>query len=481
VSPSSSSQVGAWPRPPTDDDRAAYRDAVPRPFWLDRRPDPPAYPRLEGPVEADLCIVGGGFTGLWAALHAKRREPDRDVLLVEGEAIGSGATGRNGGFVSASITHGLANGLSRFPDEVRTLERLGLDNFAGLREDIESLGIDCDLEPSGELAVAVEPHQLEWLAEDAELLAAHDHDVELLDRDGVRAEVDSPTYLGGLVNRTGEGIVDPSRLADGLGAAVARLGVAVRERSPLDTLTTEGTGLRLGGAGREVRARRVLLATNAFPPLRRALRRWIVPVYDYVLVTEPLAPAQLDAIGWRNRQGVSDTGNQFHYYRLTEDDRILWGGYEAVYRYGGPVDPRHDVDEEVFAALSQHFFATFPQLRGIRFTHKWGGAIDTCSRFSCFFDTSHDGRVAFVGGYTGLGVGASRFGAEVALDLLDGRRTEATELDYVRTKPVPFPPEPLRWAVVQLTRSRLAAADRRGGRRGIWLRLLDRLGLGFDS
>jgi glycine/D-amino acid oxidase-like deaminating enzyme len=481
VQSSTRSPAAGWPRPPTAADRAAYRDAVPRSFWLDRRADPPAYPALEGSTAADLCVVGGGFSGLWAAVHAKRRAPDRRVVLVEAGSIGSGGSGRNGGFLSASITHGLANGLSRFPHEVRILERLGRDNFAGLRADVERLGIDCDLEVNGDLSVAVEPHQVGWLAEEAELHTAYGHDVELLDREAVRAEVDSPTFLAGLVNRTGEGLVDPARLADGLGVAAAGLGVAVHERSPLDSVAGEGPGLRLTGPGREVRAERVLLATNAFPPLRRALRRWIVPVYDYVLTTEPLAPDQLATIGWRNRQGISDAGNMFHYYRLTDDDRVLWGGYEAVYRFGGRVDPRHDVDEATFAALSQHFFATFPQLRGIRFTHKWGGAIDTCSRFSCFFDTSHGGRVAFVGGYTGLGVGASRFGAEVALDLLDGRGTEATELAYVRTKPVPFPPEPLRWAVVQLTRSRLAAADRNGGRRGLWLRTLDRLGLGFDS
>jgi len=481
VSSPPAAATAAWPRTPTAEDRAAYRDAVPRSFWIDRRPDPPGYPPLEGSVEADLCIVGGGFTGLWAALHAKRRQPDRRVVLVEGDRIGSGASGRNGGFVSASITHGLANGLSHFPDEIEALQRLGHDNFSGLRSDVERLGIDCGLEVNGELAVAVEPHQVAWLAEDAELLAAHGHDVELFDRDAIRAEVHSPTYLGGLVNRTGEGLVDPARLADGLGVAAAGLGVAVHERSRLDSLAADGPAMRLAGDRGEVRAERVLLATNAFPPLRRSLRGWIVPVYDYVLVTEPLSGDQLAAIGWRNRQGIGDTGNQFHYYRLTDDDRILWGGYEAVYRFGGRVDPRHDVDESTFAALSQHFFATFPQLRGVRFTHKWGGAIDTCSRFSCFFDTSHGGRVAFVGGYTGLGVGASRFGAAVALDLLDGRRTEATGLAYVRSKPVPFPPEPLRWAVVQLTRSRLAAADRNGGRRGLWLRLLDRLGLGFDS
>jgi len=297
----------------------------------------------------------------------------------------------------------------------------------------------------------------------------------------MRAEVASPTYLGGLWDRSGNALVDPAKLADGLAAAAAAMGVAIHERTRIDELEPVGSEIRLDAAAGRIHAGRVLLATNAFPPLRRALRRWIVPVYDYVLVTEPLPAERLAEIGWRNRQGISDCGHQFHYYRLTDDDRILWGGFEAVYRYGGPVDPSLDVDEETFALLAQNFFATFPQLRGISFTHKWGGAIDTCSRFSCFFDTSHDGRVAFAGGYTGLGVGASRFGAEVALDLLDGRRTEATGLDYVRTKPIPFPPEPLRWAVVQFTRGRLAAADRNGGRRGLWLRTLDRLGLGFDS
>ncbi len=174
-------------------------------------------------------------------------------------------------------------------------------------------------------------------------------------------------------------------------------------------------------------------------------------------------------------------GNQFHYYRLTADSRILWGGYDAVYRYGGPVGPELDDHEPTFARLSQHFFTQFPQLEGLRFSHRWGGAIDTCSRFSVFFGSALGGRVVYALGYTGLGVGASRFGARVAVDLLDGRVTEATALSLVRRRPLPFPPEPLRSAVIQLTRNRLAAADRNQGRRGIWLRTLDRLGLGFDS
>jgi glycine/D-amino acid oxidase-like deaminating enzyme len=200
-----------------------------------------------------------------------------------------------------------------------------------------------------------------------------------------------------------------------------------------------------------------------------------------VLVTEPLSDARLAAVGWRHRQGIGDSGNQFHYYRLTADNRILWGGYDAVYHYGNRVGAGLDQRPATFTKLADHFFATFPQLEGLRFTHTWGGAIDTCTRFCPFFGTAHRGRVAYVAGYTGLGVGASRFGAQVLLDLLGGSPTALTELELVRRRPVPFPPEPLRYVGVQLTRASLAAADRNGGRRNLWLRTLDRFGIGFDS
>jgi glycine/D-amino acid oxidase-like deaminating enzyme len=189
-------------------------------------------------------------------------------------------------------------------------------------------------------------------------------------------------------------------------------------------------------------------------------------------------PVSLDDIGWKNRQGIGDGGNQFHYYRLTADNRILWGGYEAVYRFGGPVKPSLDDHDKTFAKLSQHFFTTFPQLEGTKFTHRWGGAIDTCSRFSVFFGTAHARKTAYAVGYTGLGVAATRFGAQIALNILAGN---TPDLRYVNEKPVPFPPEPLKYAVIQLTRNRLQAADKNEGKRGIWLKTLDRLGLGFDS
>ncbi|HEU0025423.1 MAG TPA: FAD-dependent oxidoreductase [Thermoleophilaceae bacterium] len=471
-----------WPATaPTAAHRAAYADAEVRPYWLDDLPVTEAAEPLEGPTDTDLAVVGGGFTGLWAALHAKARDPGREVVVLESETCGYGASGRNGGFLLSSLTHGLANGLSRFPEEMETLERLGLENYRGLREDLAGHGIDCEFEETGDLSVALEDHELAWLREDVEQMRGFGHDVELLDREQVRAEVSSPTYLGGLWDRTGAALVHPGRLAHGLRAAALATGVRLFEHSPVEDTRRAGAGVELATAGGAVTARRALLATSAYPPLLRSIRRYVLPVYDYALMTEPLSPAQRDSVGWRRRQGVGDCGNQFHYYRLTQDDRILWGGYDAVYRFRGPVSAELDDHDPTFAMLAQHFFTTFPQLDGIRFTHRWGGAIDTCSRFSVFFGTALGGRVAYATGYTGLGVGASRFGAEVGLDLLDGRESEAARLRYVRRRPVPFPPEPLRSAVVGLTRNRLAAADRRAGRRGLWLRTLDRAGLGFDS
>jgi len=471
-----------WPRSrPGGAARSAYAGAAVRSFWLDDLPARDPEPRLEGVVEADLCVVGGGFTGLWAALHAVRDDPSRRVVVVEASRCGEGASGRNGGFLDASLTHGLGNGLSRFPREMRTLERLGAENFAGLRDDLQRLEIDAEFEQPGFLTVALEEHELEGLDEAAELAREYGGDAVVLSGEEIRAQVRSPIYVGGLWTRGGTALVHPGKLVDGLRRAAVQAGVRVYEHSPVHRLERDRAGVRVACATGAVRCRGAVVGTSAYPSPVRAIGRYVAPVYDYVLMTEPLDDERMESIGWRERQGIDDDANQFHYYRLSRDRRILFGGYDAVYRYGGPVADRLDDHDATFARLSQHFFTVFPQLEGVRFTHRWGGAIDTCSRFSVCFGRALGGRVVWAAGYTGLGVGATRWGARVALDLLDQRDTEATRLSFVRHRPVPFPPEPLRSAVIQLTRNRLAAADRREGRRGVWLGALDRLGLGFDS
>src|SRR3954471_3538757 len=163
-----------WPATaPTAAHRAAFADAEPRSFWPLAHDTAPA---LHGVVSADLCIVGGGFTGLWAALHAKALDPGRDVVLLEAETAGFGASGRNGGFCVASLTHGIDNGLARFASEMEILERLGLENFAGLRADLERLDIDCDFEATGELLALTDPYQLQWVSEERASLERFGHE-----------------------------------------------------------------------------------------------------------------------------------------------------------------------------------------------------------------------------------------------------------------------------------------------------------------
>jgi glycine/D-amino acid oxidase-like deaminating enzyme len=464
------------------DPARSLADAQPVPYWLEDPGRPQPLPALVGDEHCDLLVVGGGYSGLWTALIAKERDPGRDVVLVEGRKAGWAASGRNGGFCAASVTHGFGNGLQRWPGEIRTLERLGAANLQAIEDAVARYGIDCDWERTGALDVATEPYQVDDLRETAELTERHLGAAPLLlDREQVRAEVDSPLFLAGLWDKDGTALVHPAKLAWGLKRACVASGVRVYEH-------TRATGLARGGAGLAVRtdygrvlARQAALATNIFPNLVRRVRPYLVPVYDYALMTEPLTDEQLAAVGWKNRQGLGDTANQFHYFRMTADNRILWGGYDAIYPYGGRLAAEHDQRPATFRKLAGHFFRYFPQLEGVRFTHAWGGAIDTCSRFSAFFGTAHRGSVAYAAGYTGLGVGATRFGAEVMLDLLAGERTERTRLEMVRSKPLPFPPEPLRSIGIELTRWSLDRADRNAGRRNLWLRAMDRLGLGFDS
>lgn len=442
-------------------------------FWTADAPGP-AYPRLRGETRTDLAVVGGGYTGLWTAVRAKQRDPDRRVVLLEGARLGWAASGRNGGFCDASITHGEENGRARWPEEYDVLERLGHENLDAIAATVARHGLDVDWEHTGELAVATEPHQVAWLAE------AAGGDTTFLDCDAVRAEVASPTYLAGL-HSPGCALLHPAKMVSELGRLASELGVEVFEASPVRRLDA-GRGGEVSVAtdvGR-VRAGRVALGTNAFPALVRRFRPFTVPVWDYVVMTEPLTSTQRAAIGWQGRQGLADLGNQFHYYRLTADDRILFGGYDAVYR-GKRVRASAEHRPASHRALVSHLLTTFPQLEGIRVTHQWAGAIDTSTRFAAFFGRACGGRVAHAAGFTGLGVGASRFAADVMLDLLDGERTERTELEMVRRLPVPFPPDPIAAAGINLTRWSLDRADHREGRRDLWLRTLDRLGLGFDS
>ncbi|GAA1055344.1 oxidoreductase [Agromyces luteolus] len=461
-------------------------DTAHRVFWLDDLADEAkrTRARLNGTIVADLAVVGGGYTGLWTAVLAKRANPDLHVVLLEAKRIGWAASGRNGGFCEASLTHGRENGLSRWPAEMDELDRLGLANLDAIEAAEAEFGMDFEFERNGALDVAIEPHQVEWLHEMAADAASRgDDSVKLLDEHQVRDEVDSPTYLGAIWNTRTSAILHPAKLSAELARVAEEAGVEIFEDSPVTRLDTPGStgAVQLVTEHGRVDATRAVLATNVFPSLLKRNRLMTVPVYDYVLMTEPLSDEQRASIGWANRQGVGDMANQFHYSRMTRDGRILYGGYDAIYHFGGRIRDAYENRPESFEKLASHFFTTYPQLEGLRFTHRWAGAIDTSTQFTAFTGLARDGRVAYASGFTGLGVASTRFMAETMLDLLAGRDTERTRLKMVKTRPLPFPPEPAASLGINATRWSLDRADHDGGRRNMLLKTLDALGLGFDS
>ena len=455
-------------------------------YWL-RDPAPPGIadpPLLRGErLDVDVAIVGAGFTGLWTAIALTDTDPTLRVAVLEAETVGFGASGRNGGFCEASLTHGLANGIRHYPDELETLEREGVDNLTGLIAFTREHGIDCDLEETGTLALADQPYQAEDFKAWVDEAAVYGEHLEFLDRDAVRAEVHSPVWHAGLYRPPGRDVlVDPAKLCRGIARVAHERGVRIHEGTPVSGLARRaGRVVATTTSGAEISAAHVVVATSAYSGWLGRLGSTFVPVYDYALVTEPLTPGQRASIGWQRRQGLADANNQFHYFRLTADDRILWGGYDAIHHRGSRVGPELDRREATFERLEAQFLRAFPQLEGIAFPYRWGGAIDTTSRFTVTFGRLLGGRVFFALGYTGLGVGTSRWAAGVVRDMILRPDEDRLRLRLVASPPIPFPPEPLRSLAVDVVRHELDRADRDGGRRGLILRTLDAIGIGFDS
>jgi glycine/D-amino acid oxidase-like deaminating enzyme len=452
-------------------------------YWLAASRAGPARPPLAADGRADVVVIGAGFTGLWTAIALTDSDPALRVVVLEAESVGFGASGRNGGFCSASLTHGLANGIRHFPDELAILEREGLANLRALVDFTRDNGIACDLEETGVLEVADQPHQVEEFRAWVDEAAAWGESLEFMDRERVQAEVHSPLWQAGLLGTPDRNVLlDPAKLVRGLARICDERGVTIHESTRVTAVERRAGGVRVRTAsGATITADHVVVATSAYSGWLGRLSNQFVPVYDYVLVSDPMTIEQRESIGWRLRQGMSDANNQFHYFRLTADDRILWGGYDAVYYFGNGVGPQYDRRSATFEMLERQFRAAFPQLDGLTFSYRWGGAIDTTSRFTVTFGQALGGRLTYALGYTGLGVGASRWAGGVVRDFILRPDSDLLRLRFVRSLPVPFPPEPLRYIAVQAVRAELARADRNEGRRGLLLRSLDALGVGFDS
>ena len=460
--------------------KASLKETRHQIFWTDKPHKPRANPYLRGIEKADLVIIGAGFSGLWAALQAAEENPGRKIIVLEAHVAGFGASARNGGFCDVSLTHGIINGLANWKKDFAALHRMGRENIKGILDTLDRHQINAFTELTGFILFATEEWQLEDLLEEHELYLEYGDQSVFLNQIEAQKLVNSPTYIGGIKVEDYSMMVDPAELVWGLKKACERLGVIIYEHSKVEEIETRRKVLKIRTEAGVVNASKVIVATNAWAEPGKFMRKFIIPVHDYVLVTEPLSVAQMESIGWKGREGIADSANQFHYYRLTADNRILWGGYDAKYFPNNGIGFKYEISPDSFELIAAHFFNTFPQLEGLKFTHKWSGAIGATSKFVSAFGTKYKGRLSWVGGYSGLGVGASRFGARVALDLVDGKKTERTQLKMVRKKPMAFPPPPFRNPIVQFTQKQIANADRNNGKRGLWLKFLDSIGVGIE-
>ncbi len=450
-------------------------------YWLAQLPRREVT-SLRSPAETDIVVIGGGLTGLWTALFLKELDPSREVAVVEQGIAAWGASGRNAGMLAETIdhTHGLA--IQHFGEaEAARLAVLGEENVRELAAFIRDRDIRCDYEPTGRfMASFTEAHLAEAQRnlDVARSLGIDSHRV--LTREEMQAEVHSPLYIGGLEVRGG-GIIDPARLTDGLRREAEKLGVRVFERTRVEAIEEDGAGVRLTANGTTLRARRAVLGTSAYTHhLLPQVRHRFIPLYDYIMVSEPLTPSQWDSIGWKGRQGITDGRTFFNYYRPTADGRVLWGTSEATYYRGNRVDESCDHSQRHYDALRASWRRTFPQLAGIEWPYAWGGAICSTTRLTPFFGKALGGRAWYGLGFTGHGLGSTRVAGRILAHLVLERPDELLSLSLVTKPPFPYPPEPLRgWAVDAVTRA-LRKVDR-GEEPGVMLRLLERMGIGFSS
>ena len=456
-----------------------FSDAKSVPFWFTTVPVTADCAPASQDATYDLAIVGGGFTGLWSALKARERNPDAKIAVLEGKRCGQDASGRSGGFCAPSISHGASNALTRYPSEAETLIRLGQENLDDFARDLERYEMQGEFERAGKLNVATTPWQIEGLHSMAQNYSRFGIAHELLVGDALKEKLDSPVYSAGLFEPS-YGLVNPAKVVSELRRVCLSQGVEIFENTPVTSLKRDDDMMGVQTPSAYIRAKQVILATNSANPLLKRLSMSFIPIYDYSLMTETLSEEQWASIGWLGSHGIADSGNQFHYFRKTADNRMLWAGFDAIYHYGSDRNDELLQRPESFALLADQFVLAFPTLADVKFDFKWGGIIDTSARTTFFSGLAHRGQVAYAMGFTGQGVTASRFAALTMLDRLGSLNTERTRLKMPRRFAIPFPPEPLRSAAVKLAQKSLAQEDATG-KRGRFLKLLDTFGIGFDS
>ena len=414
-----------------------------RPLWWEgARTSADAASALTGDSAADVVIVGGGYTGLWSAYYLLRDQPSLDVLVLEAEHVGFGASGRNGGWASALYPIGPAT-LAREHGRDAALAMVGAlrDTVTEVGDVVGAEGIDCGFRQGGTLVVARSTAQAQRARAAVAAGEQWGEGTVWLDASATRERLDAADVQGGTFNPHCAR-VHPRRLVDGLADAVRALGGRIVEGT---RVTSIGPGSVHTAGGHRVTARHVIRATEAWTPTLPGRRRAIAPVYSLMVATEPLPAHTWDAIGLAEREVFADNRHVVVYGQRTDDDRIAFGGRGAPYHWGSRVRPRFDHEAGVFADLRLTLTQMLPQLEGVRFTHAWGGPLGIARDWHPSVGLDPETGLGWAGGYVGDGVAASNLAGRTLADLVRGRHTALTSLPWVGHRSRAWEPEPLRW------------------------------------
>jgi glycine/D-amino acid oxidase-like deaminating enzyme len=417
-----------------------------RSWWLREAlaadPGEPA-PPLSGDTTADVVILGGGYTGMWAAYHLKQLDPGTDIVLLEQDICGGGPSGRNGGFLN-SFWNELDTLAHEFGDDAALrICRAGEDSVDAIGSFCTEHDVDAWFHRDGDISVAGSDAQVGgWgdLVITADRLGVGDL-FQVLTPEEVRARVDSPTFRGGVFTPNGA-TVQPAALARGLRRVLLELGVRIHEATPV-TRFGAGTPCVAETPGGTVTAGAAVLAMNAWASHWKRFRRAITVRGSYIVLTAP-APERLEAIGWTNGMGLSDYRAALHYVRTTPDGRIAFGIGGMQPNLARSIGPRFAYDEAALRVAATDLHRMFPSFREVPIEAGWGGPIDVSGMHLPFFGTLEAGTAHYGLGYTGNGVGPAHLGGRILALRALGRFADALELPLVDLEPMRFPPEPIR-------------------------------------
>jgi glycine/D-amino acid oxidase-like deaminating enzyme len=427
-------------------------------YWRETEPVEPA-PPLEGPVRADVCIIGAGYTGLWTSHYLKKAEPGIDIHVLEAEYAGSGASGHGDGFITPTIGHNLASFVRAYGTEGAQLAySVVARSILEVQRFARKHGIDAEIEPTGYLNVAASPGLMRFVERDLDLISKLGATPpELLSADRAREYIGSAAIHGGF--KVGGALVNPYRLVRGLSRVVREQGVRIHEYSPAMRVEIVGGRFVVTTPGGQVTADRLVYATNAYQHRFPQLRNMVRPFWSYAAVTEPLTGEQLSQVHWPGREGFVEVCNFILFARLTVQNRLLIGGGPALYHYGRDMDQRHIRNLTATSIFRQMLGRYFPQWRNLRFTNAYGGCLDMTPDFVPHVGVLPDGAF-YAHGYCGNGVALTNTVGKVLRDLILGIDSTYRRLLFVDEQAKRYPAEPLAWLGVRAKSALMTFQDR---------------------